>query len=118
MLVWRTLIAGKARERVTSTTLNAAKPSRLAYIDWMRGLACIFMFQTHCYDSWLSPEARHGRLIYWSQLGGTVPAAAFVYLGGFAFAFVTLRLRKKGLEENRNACEKILRVEPVLGLRF
>ena len=34
---------------------DAAK-SRLAYIDWMRGLACVLMFQTHCYDSWLSPR--------------------------------------------------------------
>ena len=34
-----------------------AKP-RLAYIDWMRGLACVLMFQTHCYDSWLGGGAR------------------------------------------------------------
>jgi uncharacterized membrane protein len=103
---------------VTPTKLNAAKPSRLAYIDWMRGLACIFMFQTHCYDSWLSPEARHGRLIYWSQLGGTVPAPTFLFLAGFSFAFVTLRLRKKGLDANRIACQTILRGAQVLGFGF
>jgi uncharacterized membrane protein len=103
---------------VTSTTLNAAKPSRLAYIDWMRGIACIFMFQTHCYDSWLSPEARHGRLIYWSQLGGTVPAPTFLFLAGFSFAFVTLRLRQKGLDANRIASQTILRGAQVLGFGF
>ena len=35
-----------------------AKP-RLAYIDWMRGLACVLMFQTHCYDAWLGGAARN-----------------------------------------------------------
>ena len=32
--------------------------SRLAYIDWMRGLACVLMFQWHCYNSWLAPGER------------------------------------------------------------
>src|SRR5882757_3118434 len=84
----------------------------------MRGLACIFMFQTHCYDSWLSPEARHGRLIYWSQLGGTVPAPTFLFLAGFSFALVTLRLRKKGLDADRIASQTILRGVEVLGFGF
>ena len=47
---------------------------RLSYIDWMRGLACVLMFQTHCYDSWLSPEARNSVTFAWSQLLGTLPA--------------------------------------------
>lgn len=95
-------------------SLKAAQ-SRLAYIDWMRGLACLFMFQTHCYDSWLSPGARKGRLIYWSQLGGTVPAPTFLFLAGFSFALVTLRLRKKGVNANQIARQTILRGAQVLG---
>ena len=31
---------------------------RIAYIDWLRGFACLMMFQTHCYDSWLGGAAR------------------------------------------------------------
>lgn len=105
---------------MTRTALNSAKPaaSRLGYIDWMRGLACVFMFQTHCYDSWLSPGARQGRLIYWSQLGGTVPAPTFLFLAGFSFAFVTLRLRKKGQDANHIARQTILRGAEVLGFGF
>src|SRR5260370_22619012 len=72
--------------------------SRLAYIDWMRGLACVLMFQTHCYDSWLRPEARKSSsLIIWSQLGGTLPAPLFVFLAGISFALFTERLREKGI---------------------
>src|SRR5229473_3113576 len=59
---------------------------RLAYIDWMRGLACVLMFQTHCYNAWLSPEARKSSLYLWSQLGGTLPAPLFIFLSGISFA--------------------------------
>ena len=42
-------------------SVRSAK-TRLAYIDWMRGLACLLMFQTHCYDSWLG--GRPGRAAF------------------------------------------------------
>jgi uncharacterized membrane protein len=69
--------------------------SRLAYIDWMRGLACVLMFQTHCYDSWLTPQARQSRFFMYSQLGGTFPAPLFLFLAGISFALVTEKLRRK-----------------------
>ena len=72
-------------------------PSRLAYIDWMRGLACVLMFQTHCYDSWLSPQARQSRFFMYSQLGGTFPAPLFLFLAGISFALVTEKLWQKKL---------------------
>ena len=89
---------------------------RLAYIDWMRGLACVLMFQTHCYDSWLSPEARKSPLLIWSQLGGTFPAPLFIFLAGISFALVTERLREKGTDRMVIAQQTILRGAEVLGL--
>jgi uncharacterized membrane protein len=89
---------------------------RLAYIDWMRGLACILMFQTHCYDSWLSPEARKSHLLIWSQLLGTFPAPLFIFLAGISFALVTDRLREKGIDRRAIAKQTILRGAEVLGL--
>src|SRR5207249_5805076 len=84
--------------------LPPSKTTRLAYIDWMRGLACVLMFQTHCYDSWLSPAARKSSsLIIWSQLGGTLPAPLFIFLAGVSFALVTERLREKGVERDRKS---------------
>jgi len=71
--------------------------SRLAYIDWMRGLACILMFQTHCYDSWLGGAARQSRFFMYSQLGGTFPAPLFLFLAGISFALVTEKLWRKNL---------------------
>ena len=89
---------------------------RLAYIDWMRGLACVLMFQTHCYDSWLSPEARKPWLYAWSQLGGTLPAPLFIFLSGISFALVTQRLREKGAARNEIARTTIWRGAEVFGL--
>ena len=90
---------------------------RLAYIDWMRGLACVLMFQTHCYASWLSPEARKSSsLIIWSQLGGTLPAPLFVFLAGLSFALVTERLREKGIDRGAIAKQTILRGAEIFGM--
>ncbi|GAC1626027.1 MAG: hypothetical protein PVS2B2_28420 [Candidatus Acidiferrum sp.] len=90
--------------------------SRLSYIDWMRGLACLLMFQTHCYDSWLKPEERHSPLFAWSQFGGTLPAPLFIFLAGISFALVTARLREKGIARNAIAKQTILRGAEVFGL--
>jgi uncharacterized membrane protein len=89
---------------------------RLAYIDWMRGLACVLMFQTHCYDSWLNAEARKTTFFMWSQLGGTLPAPLFLFLAGISFALVTDKLRQKGLAPNRIARTTIRRGAEILGL--
>jgi len=97
--------------------LAPAPTSRLAYIDWMRGLACVLMFQTHCYDSWLSPAARRSSsLIAWSQLGGTLPAPLFIFLAGVSFALVTERLREKGVARNAIAKQTIRRGAEIFGM--
>src|SRR5216110_1430904 len=101
--------------------LPPSKMSRLAYIDWMRGLACVLMFQTHCYDSWLSPAARKSSSLFnWSQLGGTLPAPLFIFLAGVSFALLTERLREKSVARNAIARQTILRGAEVfaIGLLF
>jgi uncharacterized membrane protein len=84
-----------------STTLGsptvAPAASRLAWIDWMRGLACVLMFQTHCYDAWLGGDARNTRFLNASQRLGTLPAPLFLFLAGISFALVTDKLIRKNL---------------------
>lgn len=100
------------------------KPSsakaRLGYIDWMRGLACVLMFQTHCYDSWLGGAARQSRFFIYSQLGGTFPAPLFLFLAGISFALVTEKLRQKNLAPSQIARTTVLRGAEILafGLLF
>jgi uncharacterized membrane protein len=92
-----------------------ARKFRLAYIDWMRGLACLLMFQTHCYDSWLSPQARQSRFFMYSQLGGTFPAPLFLFLAGISFALVTEKLRQKNLPPAQIARTTIRRGAEIFG---
>jgi uncharacterized membrane protein len=89
---------------------------RLAYLDWMRGLACVLMFQTHCYNSWLTPDARKSSLYAWSHIGGTFPAPLFIFLAGISFALVTEKLREKGAARSAIAKTTILRGTEVYGL--
>jgi uncharacterized membrane protein len=100
--------------------MTASAPSRLAYIDWMRGLACVLMFQTHCYDSWLGGGARKSTFFMWSQLGGTFPAPLFLFLAGVSFALVTDKLRQKGVPAGQVARTTIRRGAEIfaLGLLF
>jgi Heparan-alpha-glucosaminide N-acetyltransferase, catalytic len=61
----------------------------------MRGLACVLMFQTHCYDSWLGGDARNGLFLKDSQRLGTLPAPLFLFLAGISFALVASKLVRK-----------------------
>ena len=63
----------------------------------MRGLACILMFQTHCYDAWLGGDARNNAFLKASQVLGTLPAPLFLFLAGISFALVTDKLIRKNL---------------------
>ena len=82
----------------------------------MRGLACLLMFQTHCYDSWLGGAARDTSFIRWSQLGGTLPAPLFLFLAGISFALVTDRMRRKGVSPGETAATTIRRGGEIFGL--
>jgi uncharacterized membrane protein len=89
---------------------------RLAYIDWMRGLACLLMFQTHCYDSWLRRDLHETQLYKLSQFGGTLPAPVFIFLAGFSFALVTEKLREKGIARASIARQTIRRGGEIFAL--
>jgi len=101
--------------RTRATLSRELTVKRLAYIDWMRGLACLLMFQTHCYDSWLRPDLRSTQLFKWSQLGGTLPAPLFTFLAGVSFALITEKLREKGMTRNLVARQTILRGAEIFG---
>jgi uncharacterized membrane protein len=91
---------------------------RLAYIDWMRGLACVLMIQAHCYDSWLNPEARQTLFYRWSQELSTLAAPIFLFLCGVSFALVTEGLRQKNKPRAEIFKTALLRGTEILGLGF
>jgi uncharacterized membrane protein len=94
------------------------KAERFTYIDWLRGLACLLMFEVHSYDSWLNASARETKFFKWSQLSGTLPAPLFLFLAGVSFALVTDKLRRKGVTANEIARKTILRGAEILALGY
>jgi uncharacterized membrane protein len=93
-----------------------ANASRFAYIDWLRGLACVIMFQAHCYDAWLNPQARQSSLFHWSQFIAALPAPLFLFVSGISVALVTERLHAKGMPANLIAKHIVLRGAEIFGL--
>jgi uncharacterized membrane protein len=91
---------------------------RIGYLDWMRGLACVLMFQTHCYDSWLGGAARQTSFLSYSELGGTLPAPLFLFLAGVSAALVTDRMRQKGFAPNVIARTTMLRGAEIVGFAY
>ena len=98
----------------------AASPQqgRFTYIDWLRGFACVLMFEVHSYDSWLNASARETHFFKWSQLSGTLPAPLFLFLAGVSCALVTDKSRKKGIPPNQIARTMILRGLEILALGY
>jgi uncharacterized membrane protein len=67
-------------------TEKAAAPTRIDAIDWLRGLAVIFMIQWHAFDSWLAPWAKSGGSWYAIRLMGGLPSRMFLLLVGVSAA--------------------------------
>ena len=61
---------------------------RLAFIDWMRGLAAIVMLGGHTFHSFTRTDLRQGGPYMLSQLVGGLPPAMFLFLTGITFAFL------------------------------
>jgi uncharacterized membrane protein len=83
----------------------ATPSSRIEYLDWARGMACLLMFQTHAYDAWLDDAARQTSFFQWTRHGGSLPAPLFLFLAGVAVALVCERSIQKGataLEASRD----------------
>jgi uncharacterized membrane protein len=89
---------------------------RLAYIDWLRGMACFGMFITHSYDAWLRPAFHDTRFYRATQLVGTLPAPIFLLLAGASIALSTEKLREKGIHRNTIARQTVLRGAEIFGL--
>jgi uncharacterized membrane protein len=64
------------------------KGSRLAFIDWTRGLAAVIMIQGHTFDSFTATGLRSQGPFVLSQFLGGMPPAMFLFLTGITFSFL------------------------------
>jgi uncharacterized membrane protein len=107
-----------AARTIHSSSVTSVPSTRLAWIDWMRGLACVLMFQTHCYDAWLGGAARNTRFLKTSQLLGTLPAPLFLFLAGISFALVTDKLIRKRMNPSEITGTMFRRGAEILAFGF
>ena len=74
--------------------------SRLAFLDWMRGLATLVMLQGHVFHSYTGKEWREGSVYILSQFVGGMPPAVFLFLTGVTLAFLMDSCERKALSQS------------------
>jgi uncharacterized membrane protein len=73
----------------TVTPVNqAVRPAtpRIDAIDWLRGLAVVFMMEWHAFDSWLAPWTRTRPSFWYIALMAGLPSRMFLLLVGVSAA--------------------------------
>ena len=64
---------------------------RLAFIDVLRGIACVWMVQTHVLNTCLSPEFRSGLFWNWLNISNGFVAVCFVFCAGAGFSIFSTK---------------------------
>lgn len=95
-----------------------ARPSRLGYLDWARGLAVLLMINTHAFSAWTMAEDRGTTLFSLARLFGGYPAPLFLFLAGVSAALVAERERAKGCSDREVRRRGLRRGLTVLGYAF
>jgi len=79
------------------------RPTRRAYLDWLRGVAVVCMIEWHVLDSWTVPSGKVAPAWPIFQLIGGMAAPLFLFLAGLAVPFAIESHRRKGVEPRRAA---------------
>ncbi len=82
---------------------------RLAYLDWMRGLAAVTMLQGHVFPFFLRDDLRKSGPYLASQFVGGMPPAVFLFLLGVTFAFQMDSQERKGVPAARRILASLKR---------
>ena len=92
--------------------------SRLAFLDWMRGLGAVIMLQGHVYHSYTGKEWREGSVYILSQFVGGMPPAIFLFLTGVTLAFLMDSCERKALSVGERWMMALRRSGYLLGLAY
>jgi uncharacterized membrane protein len=92
--------------------------SRLAYLDWTRGLAALIMLQGHVFHSFTRPDLRQDSPYVLSQFVGGMPPAVFLFLTGVTLAFLMESRERQGHSAGARIMAALRRAGYLLGLAF
>jgi uncharacterized membrane protein len=99
-------------------TEKAAAPGRIEAIDWLRGLAVIFMIQWHAFDSWLAPWAKSGGTWWVIRMMGGLPSRMFLLLVGVSAAIGFEGQLARGADASKMRRRSVRRGLEILGLAY
>ena len=100
------------------STASASKGDRLAFIDWVRGLAAIIMLQGHVFHSFTKPELRDSGGFVLSQFVGGMPPAIFLFLVGVTLSFRLDSRERQGVPPLGRVWAGLRRAGYLLGIAF
>ena len=83
--------------------MPAVRPSRRAYLDWLRGIAVVCMIEWHVLDAWTVTAGRDRPIWIVLQVIGGMAAPLFLFLAGLAVPFAIDSHRRRGAEPRQAA---------------
>lgn len=92
--------------------------SRLAFIDWTRGLAALIMLQGHVFHSFTRDDLRDKGPYVLSQFAGGLPPAIFLFLTGITFTFLMHSREKQGYSSGKRVLAALRRAGYLFLLAF
>jgi uncharacterized membrane protein len=92
--------------------------SRLAFIDWTRGLAALVMLQGHVFHSFTRDDLRDKGPYVLSQFAGGLPPAIFLFLTGITFAFLMHSREVQGQSSGKRVLAALRRAGYLFLLAF
>jgi uncharacterized membrane protein len=98
--------------------VGASGKSRLAFIDWTRGLAAVTMLNGHVYHSFVRQDLRGSGPYVLTQFLGGMPPAVFLFLVGVTLSFLMHSSERSGLAAGARIWKALRRAGYLFGIAF
>ena len=96
--------------------MNSMK--RLPFLDWMRGLAVLIMFECHTFNSFARLDIRNGGPYVLSQFVGGMAAPLFLFMAGMTFGFQMESLERRQPNRWRRWLVSLRRAAYIMAIAF
>jgi uncharacterized membrane protein len=75
--------------------MDTNQNQRLAFIDVLRGIACVWMVQTHVINTCIADQFRSGNFWNWLNISNGFVAVCFIFCAGAGFSIFTTKYNKE-----------------------
>ncbi|MEW6320414.1 MAG: heparan-alpha-glucosaminide N-acetyltransferase domain-containing protein [Acidobacteriota bacterium] len=89
--------------------LRGPSLTRLAYLDWLRGLAVLVMIEAHVVDAWTRPADRQRDLFHDAAFVGGLAAPLFLFVAGLSLVLAAAARLARGATQAEAARAALVR---------